>query len=289
MKVWKAAAIALIGAVALSGSAGAESEAQYQWTAGGKTVSLGKMATLDLGSEFVFLDADNTRKMLTDSHNQSSGQEIGAVFPLDEQAGWEVLFEYEDAGHISDEEKTEIDAKGILKAYREGTEKSNKERAAEDQLFVTGWDIAPFYEEQHHNLTWSMLGEDAQKQELVNYNVRLLTRTGYISAVLVSDPAHRAADQKVLAEQILPKLNVVQGQRYEDFNPAKDKVSKYGLTALILGGAGLAVAKKVGLLAVVVLLLKKLWIVLIIGFGVIARFSKGLLARFRNRSSSRGL
>jgi len=289
MKVWKVAAIALIGVLALSGSAAAEGEQSYQWTEGGQQVALGQMATLDLGGDFVFLDAENTKKLMTDSNNHPSGQEIGAVFPRDGQAGWEVLFEYEDSGHVNDDEKAEIDASAILDAYRKGTENSNKDRPAEERLFVKGWDIAPFYEEQHHNLTWSMLGEDAQKNELVNYNVRLLTRTGYISAVLVSDPAHRAEDQQVLAKQILPKLAVAQGQRYEDFNPSKDKVSKYGLTALILGGAGLAVAKKVGVLAVLLVLLKKLWIVLVIGFGVIARFSKGLMARFRDRPSSRGL
>ena len=41
------------------------------------------------------------------------------------------------------------------------------------------------------------------------------------------------------------------GARYEDFNEKTDKVAEYGLTGLILAGAGLGAAKlvKIGLLA----------------------------------------
>lgn len=55
---------------------------------------------------------------------------------------------------------------------------------------------------------------------------------------------------------ILPKLTVKSGERYEDFNASTDKISEYGLTGLILGGAGLAVAKKVGLLALLIAFLR---------------------------------
>lgn len=116
--------------------------------------------------------------------------------------------------------------------------------------------MEPFYNEATHNLTWSMLAEDGNKEKLINYNVRLLTRQGYISAILVSDPAHLDADKKFLNENILPKLTVKSGERYEDFNASTDKISEYGLTGLILGGAGLAVAKKVGLLALLIAFLR---------------------------------
>lgn len=77
-------------------------------------------------------------------------------------------------------------------------------------MYVTGWDVEPFYNEATHNLTWSMLAEDGNKEKLINYNVRLLTRQGYISAILVSDPAHLDVDKKFLNENILPKLTVNQ-------------------------------------------------------------------------------
>lgn len=271
-------ALSLLCILLFSGNALAEDK-KYNWIEGGKPVQLGKIASLDLGTDFVFLDSDNTKLMMTDSKDSPSGREIGSVYPKDPKQNWIVIFEYAESGHIKDEEKSKIDADAILKSYKKGTEESNKNRTKEEQLFVTGWDINPFYEDKTHNLTWSMLAEDAQKVPLLNYNVRYLTRTGYISAVLVSDPAHRDADRKVLTEQILPKLTPTQGQRYEDFNASTDKVSELGLTALILGGAGLVVAKKVGLIALIVLLAKKFWIVVVVLLGAGWKFAKGILNR----------
>jgi uncharacterized membrane-anchored protein len=251
----------------------------YNWIEGGKKVELGTIASLDLSPDFVFLNGADTQQMAKDNNNNPSGEEIGSVFPADPNQDWLVIFEYTDSGHIKDDEKTSIDADAILKSYKKGTEESNKGRPAEEHLFVTGWDIPPFYDEASHNLTWSMKGEDSEKVPLLNYNVRLLTRSGYISVILVTDPAHIVADRKVLTEQILSKLTTNNGQRYEDFNAATDKASEHGLSALILGGAGLAVAKKVGLFATIALLAKKFWIVIIVALGGAWRLIKGAFQR----------
>jgi len=49
----------------------------------------------------------------------------------------------------------------------------------------------------------------------------------------------------------LSKTRFEDGKRYQDFNASTDKVAEYGLTGLVLGGAGLGLAKaaKIGLLA----------------------------------------
>jgi uncharacterized membrane-anchored protein len=131
-----------------------------------------------------------------------------------------------------------------------------------------------------------MLAEDANKEKLINYNVRLLTRQGYISVILVSDPAHLDADKKTLNEKILPKLTVKSGQRYEDFNESTDKISEYGLTGLILGGAGLAVAKKAGLWLLLAGLFKKFGVlVLAAGAGVSALIGKFFMKIFRRNKT----
>ncbi|GAA4859752.1 DUF2167 domain-containing protein [Paenibacillus vulneris] len=263
----------------LWGSAVSAAENKYNWIDGGKKVDLKQVATIDLDPSFVFLDAANTMKMSKDNHDSPSGKELGSIYPKDENQNWAVIFEYEESGHIKDDEKKKIDAKAILKSYQKGTEEANKEKQPGQRLYVTGWDVEPFYDEKTHNLTWSMLAEDDNKEQLLNYNVRILTRQGYVSAILISDPEHREADKKVLTEKILTKLEMKQGQRYEDFDASKDKVSEYGLSALILGGAGLAVAKKVGLLATIGLLGKKFFIVIIAAFGVIIGLIKKLFSR----------
>lgn len=244
----------------------------YNWIEGGKSVDLGSIASLDLDPEFVFLDGDNTRMMATEYGDPVTGLEIGTVFPMDEAQTWTVFFDYEETGYIEDDEKEKIDVKALLKSFKKGTEEANKERQPGERFYVTGWDIEPFYDEQTHNLTWSLLLEDENEETFLNYNTRILTREGNISVVLVTDPENREADKKVLSEKILSQLEVNDGKRYEDFDKSTDKVAGYGLSALMLGGAGLAIAKKAGLLAVIVALFKKFGIILIAGIAAVWGF-----------------
>lgn len=272
------------------GSAWASSTEQLNWIEGGKKVDLGNVAEVDLDRSLLFLDAANTEKVKKMNHDVPSGNEIGSIFPKDENQSWDVVFEYHEVGHIKDDEKEDIDADAILDSYKKGTEERNKERAESDRLYVTGWDVAPFYNEATHNLTWSMLAEDGNKRKLINYNVRLLTRKGYISAILVSDPAHLDADKKFLNEKILPKLTVKSGERYEEFNASTDKTSEYGLTELILGGVGLAVAKKAGLLALLIAFFKGagIKVIALIGAacaGVLGAIGKFFAKLFRRKKS----
>ncbi|MDU0200875.1 DUF2167 domain-containing protein [Paenibacillus sp. MAH-36] len=264
-----------------------QSKHTYNWVSGGKNVELGKIASLDLGQDFVFLNGEDTKKMMTDYKDIPSGREIGSVYPTNPKEQWTVIFEYDESGHIKDDEKKTIDDAAILKSYSDSTEKANEKLPLDHQLHVTGWDVKPFYDEKTHDLTWSMGAEDAKKQPLINYDVRLLTRTGYISAILISDPLSREHDKQVLASQILPKISMVNGQKYEDFNSSTDKVSKFGLSDLILGGAGLAVAKKVGLLAGGLLLLKKFGVFIVIALAGSWKWIKNLITtRKRNPNAN---
>ena len=73
---------------------------------------------------------------------------------------WSVFFDYEEIGHIKDAEKEKIDAKALLKSYKDGAEEDNKNREPGERFYVTGWDIEPHYDEETHRLTWSLLLED---------------------------------------------------------------------------------------------------------------------------------
>ncbi|MBO1912199.1 DUF2167 domain-containing protein, partial [Microvirga sp. 3-52] len=62
------------------------------------------------------------------------------------------------------------------------------------------------------------------------------------------------------------------GNKYEDFDKSTDKVSEYGLNALILGGAGLAIAKKIGILGVILVFAKKFGVLIIAGLAALWGF-----------------
>lgn len=254
----------------LSTTVAADAEYEYNWIEGGVTVDLGEIATVDLDPDFLFLDGEDTRQLALEYGDPVSGDEVGSIYSMDEEQTWAVYFDYEETGHIKDDEK--IDAKALLKSYQAGAEEANKDREPGERYYVTGWDIEPFYDEDTHNLTWSLLLEDDNKDTFLNYNTRILTREGNISVILVTDPENREADKQLLQNQILSQLNITDGNKYTDFDKSTDKVANYGLSALILGGTGLAVAKKAGLLAVILAFAKKFGVLIVAGIAALWSF-----------------
>ncbi|MBB6633051.1 DUF2167 domain-containing protein [Cohnella thailandensis] len=140
---------------------------------------------------------------------------------------------------------------------------------------MDGWETAPHYDEGLHSLTWSLIAHDIYQNQIINYNIRLLTREGYISAILVCDPDRLASSRARMESDVLGGLAIKEGSRYEDFDASTDKKSNMGLAALVVGGAGLAVAKKAGLLAVILIALKKFGIVIVAAAAGLWRWLRG--------------
>jgi uncharacterized membrane-anchored protein len=225
-----------------NGSVAAE-ESQVTWVEGPALVDVGSnLAQIDLGSDYLFASEDDTRAIMNYIGNPPSEYEVGMVASKDENANWFIVFEHYPVGYIRDDDKDSIDAAAILESYRKGTEEGNDERVKQgfSPLTIVGWYEEPYYDEQTHNLTWAMLAEDSDGQ-VVNYNIRLLGRGGYMSAVLVADPSTLSALKPQLAG-IIGNLSYKSGNRYAEFIQG-DKVAKYGLTALVAGGAGAAAVK----------------------------------------------
>jgi uncharacterized membrane-anchored protein len=73
------------------------------------------------------------------------------------------------------------------------------------------------------------------------------------------------------------------GQSYAEFKPG-DKVAKYGLAALVVGGAAVGAAK-LGLLGPLILILKKAWKLVIIAFAAVATAVKKFFAKITGRQN----
>jgi uncharacterized membrane-anchored protein len=186
--------------------------------------------------------------LMEEMGNTTDGSELGLVTAADETATWFVIFERRDVGYVRDDDKDEIDADALLESIREGTEEANKQRAARgiSALHVMGWQEPPRYDEATNNLTWAILGRDDDGSEVVNFNVRLLGRRGYVSATLVDDATRIVAARPHL-DRVLGAFTYTSGNKYAEFREG-DKIAQYGLAALVVGGAG-AAAAKTGLLA----------------------------------------
>jgi len=170
-----------------------------------------------------------------------------------------VIFEFDSVGYVKDDEKDALDSKAILDSIKTGTEHSNEERRKRGwaTMEILGWHAQPRYDPVTNNLTWAIRGS-SEGDEVVNYSVRLLGRRGVMDVDLVLDPTQVASTVPEF-DQLLTGFEFTSGNRYAEFM-AGDKIAEYGLTALVAGGAGAALAKS-GLLA-------KLWKVLV--FGAVA-------------------
>lgn len=257
----------------------AGAEDKLNWVDSGTKVEMENKFLFTVPQEMVYLNKEDTIKMERQVGEIPTEKEIGSVMPKDEAEEWLLYMEYDESGHISDDEQNDIDADELLQSYKDGTEEANEQRKPEDRFHVVGWNVKPVYDATTHELEYSMLLETAQKEKFLNYKLQVLTRTGYVSFILVTDQEHLEKDKQTLRTNILKNFTVKEGHRYTDFDAKTDKVAEYGLTGLILGGLGLAAAKKLGLLALILAFAKKGWVLIIVLIGAIAKFGKKLFGK----------
>jgi uncharacterized membrane-anchored protein len=245
-----AALITLLSLAVAGASVAQEPEpVQLNWQQGPGTAPIGSdLSEIDLDESYVFLDAAGTRMLMELTENPSTGQEVATIAPVSDQEQWFLVFEYDESGYVADDERDDLDPDAMLESIREGTEASNKERRKRgwDTLSIVGWHEPPHYDLRTNNLSWAIIGESAGHRSM-NRIVKLLGRRGVMTATLVASPEEFPIAMAQV-DALLEGYRYRSGNTYAEYVPGTDKLAKYGLTALVVGGAG-AVLMKSGLLA----------------------------------------
>lgn len=276
-------ALMLILLFTFVGGVFAEEGLNINWVEGPGTVPVGEdLAQLNLPEGYLFANSEDTKKIMTEIGNPLTNIEVGSVFPIDENQDWYVVFEFDKLGYIKDDDRADLDADKILESIKEGNEASNEERKKMNAatMDVLGWDEKPHYDLASNNLVWSVLFE-SEGEKVVNYNMRVLGRYGVTYVTMVASPEQVKMIKPQLAN-IISNFSYVDGKKYSDYQEG-DEVAGFGLTALIAGGAG-AVAAKAGVLAKILLIFKKLWIVVVV--VILGFFKKIKNAIFGKKESS---
>lgn len=218
---------------------------RIKWTDGGQEGDIGTFAYFTIPAHCRYTDGDGAREFLSMSQNFPSGDEQGLLFcpaQVGEHSAWFVVFTFDESGYVKDDEGKKLDATKILSTIRKGTEQANKVRKANgwDELFIDGWVRAPHYDPSTNNLTWSIKGH-SKDSESVNHSVRLLGRRGVLRVDLVAGPEQMVSAVPVF-DSLIATASFQRGHRYSEWRKG-DKVAAYGLSALVVGGAGVAAVK----------------------------------------------
>ena len=245
------------------------------------TGKLGTVAQIAVPEGFILLDAKTTRAMMKKMGDRVSGDELGYL--RNTNSDWAVFFEFSQIGYVKEDDKDKLDAGKLLDSYKRGTAEANKDResAGRPPIIIVGWEQEPKYDSESHNLTWC-LRATSEGHAFLNYNTRLLGRKGVMKVVLVCDPEDLAKTLPAF-NGLLANHKFLTGESYAEYRPG-DKVAKYGLAALVLGGAAVGAAK-LGLLAWVLPFLKKGWILIVAAIAAAANFFKKLFGKISGRKS----
>lgn len=243
----------------------------------GKIILPGSIAELDLPDSFYYLSPEDAERVLVDAWGNPSGAgTLGMIVPsaytvLDE-GSWAVIVTYEEDGHVDDDDALELDYNELLDQMREQTEEESAYRVENgyEPIKLIGWAAAPRYDADAKKMYWAkeiQFGDTGPNT--LNYNVRVLGRKGVLVLNMVATTGE-LSEIEAATPTVLAMTDFTEGNRYADFNPDVDQVAAYGVGALIAG----KLAAKAGLFAklgVLLIALKKFWIFLVIGAGVLLK------------------
>ena len=248
----------------------------------GEIVIGNDLATLVVPDAFYFLDADDAETVLVDLWGNIPGQDVlGMLVPAEysplDLDSWAVTIDYTEDGYVSDEDAAEIDYDDLLRDMQKDTRNWNEERvdAGYEAVELLGWAEPPHYDSAEKKLYWAKELRFGDMQDTtLNYEIRALGRRGILSMTFIA-ATNQLDEINAHRDQVLSMVAFNEGNRYSDFDPSIDKVAAYGLGALVAG----KVAAKTGLLAGLILFLKKFGIFIVIG---IAAFFRKIVGAFRS-------
>ncbi len=248
-------------------------------------------ATLHLGEDYYFLGPEDSRRVLVDAWNNPPAVAdgvLGIVFAkgttFADPDAWGAVVTFEKTGYVSDEDARTVDYAELMQRMQESQEAANESRKADGYpaLHLVGWAQEPSYDPAAHSVVWAKaLRSEGSARDGLNYDIRLLGRLGVLSLNMLSS-MDQLARVRPAAAQLAQAATFDSGARYADYVPDVDEKAGYGIAGLVAGGAAVAVAKKAGLVAIMLGVGKKLIVFLVAG---VAGLFVALRKRFGDRSA----
>jgi uncharacterized membrane-anchored protein len=267
----------------------AEESQEMAWVKGlkfeqGEVPIGGGIARVNVPPAFKYLNPADSTKYLTMLGNPPS-QVLGMIFPassdLLSDSGWFLVLDYEKEGHVMDDDAAEIDYDDLLESMKDGSKADNAARKKEGypSVDIVGWATKPRYDSGSHKLYWAKeLAFEGEAAHTLNYNIRMLGREGVLVANAVGSMDDLSAIEAATPD-ILAMVDFTPGNLYTDYNAKTDHTAEYGVAGLIAGAAGLKVAAKVGIFALLAKKFAVFWKLILIAIVAIGGFIKKIFGR----------
>ncbi len=211
---------------------GQERFPKLEWIQGPRVVAIGDKATFDIPDQYVFLDVANTRLFLKAMGNPPTPGRY--VFAPKNFSWFATLFFY-DGGYVIDDDIP--DPESLLKDMKsiEAVANEARHRLGGEPLYIDRWFVPANYDAKARILEWGLWLRNQDNEVIVNYNLRLLGRRGFMNVTLIGPPMNIESGVREF-RQSLTHLRFKRGETYADFKQG-DKVAGYGLAGLVMGGA----------------------------------------------------
>ena len=255
------------------------------------TILNGKV-TVQASPSLRYLDPSDSRRVIVDLWGNPPGAAddvLGMLVPgnttPDAGDGWAIVLTENRDGHVSDSDAASTNYTQLLKDMQSGVQDNNDARikAGYEPIRLVGWAEPPSYDAAGHKMVWAKelaFGDAKPADDSLNYAVRVLGRDDVLEVNAVGGVGQLAQIKQGMAA-VLPAVTFTPGNRYEDYKEGSDKLAGYGIAGLIAGGV---VAKKIGLLALLPLILKKGWILIVAALGLFARIKGAVQNRRAGRT-----
>lgn len=223
--------------------------------------------TLNVPDGFIFLDPDGTKHLLVDywgnPEDRAEGV-LGSMVKSDvgifDNVETAYIVSYDECGYVSDEDASDIDYSDLLEDMQKGLKEEYEANPDGQKWELLGWGWQPSYDNQKKVLAWSKHYRVDDDYEVINYDVRVLGKAGYVIITAVASPDAKSG---LIADNaaIINSVGYDAGYRYADFDPDTDHVAEWTIGGLIAG----KVLAKAGFWAVLAKF-SKIILIAIIGF-----------------------
>lgn len=245
-------------------------------------------ARIKLGPDYVFLDAADAKKVLTQAWGNppdAVAEVLGMVMPAGANPyapdSWGAIVTYQQTGFVTDDDAKTTDYDALLRDMQSGEAERNAERKEQGYpgQHLVGWAQPPSYEAASHSMVWARnLQIEGAQGNTLNYDMRLLGRRGVLSLNLITG-MEQLPQARTAAAALARNAAFDPGARYADFDESVDEKAGYGIAGLVAGGAAAVAAKKLGLLAIIFAFGKKFLVLIVAGVAMLGGAVRKLFRR----------